>query len=99
MTYTSWDMQPFAREMGPTRIHLFPGTVKDELRHSRARPDALYFLLYGIGREDADDILGTFPIVRAADQAAFGRFVTRDLVLGDMRASEAGDIEVRINIR
>ena len=52
----------------------------------RARPRAsgylevdLYFHLYGLGREDAGCVLGTFPIVRRHDEAQFGSYRTRDL--------------------
>jgi hypothetical protein len=61
--------------------------------------DALYFHLYGIGREDADYILSTFPIVRRHDQAEFDRFLTRDLILHQMDALAAGDPEAIIDIR
>ena len=91
-------MQPFARDMG------FDGPPfawdEDERRHSRARLDALYFLLYGIDEDDAAYILETFPIVRREDEQRFhGRFVTRDLILAYMRAFAAGDAEVRIELR
>jgi hypothetical protein len=65
-------------------------------RQRRARLDALYFHLYGIGRHDADYILSTFPIVRRHDEAAHGRFLTRDLILAHMAALEAGDTEAII---
>jgi hypothetical protein len=62
--------------------------------------DALYFHLYGIGREDADYILSTFPIVRRQDEAANGgRFVTRDLLLAQMAALDAGDTDAVIALR
>lgn len=94
LTYTSNDMEPFARDMG------YDGDPfiwdEDERRHSRARLDALYFILYGIEREDADYILSTFPIVRRHDEAAHDRFLTRDLILGYMAAFEADDTKSRI---
>lgn len=46
-----------------------------------------------IERDDAAYILDTFPIVRAADEAAFGRYRTRELVLAYMHAIAAGDID------
>ena len=49
-------------------------------RTSRARLDALYFHLYGIGRDDADYILSTFLIVERQDRTAHGRYLTRDLI-------------------
>ena len=61
--------------------------------HLRARLDAVYFHLYGIGRDDAKYILGTFPIVQREDQAQYGRDRTRDLILAYMNALAAGDTE------
>ena len=54
---------------------------QDERRHLRARLDALYFRLYGLSREHAAYVLDTFPIVRRHDEAAFGSYRTRTLVL------------------
>jgi hypothetical protein len=94
LTYASHDMQPFAQDMG------YDGPPfawdEDERRHARARLDALYFLLYGLGRDDAAYILDTFPIVREQDMAACGRFRTKDLVLGYMAAFAAGDAASRV---
>ena len=62
LTYTAHDMESFARDIG----HDGPPFVWDEeeRRHLRARLDALYFILYGLSREDARYVLDTFPIVR-----------------------------------
>ena len=91
LTYTAHDMAPFARDMG----YDGPPFIWDEeeRRHLRARLDALYFILYGLSREDAAYVLETFPIVRREDEAAFGSFRTRDLVLAYMNALAAGDTE------
>ena len=51
----------------------------------------MYFHLYGIGKDDADYILSTFPIVRRHDERDFSRFLTRDLILAQMDALTAGD--------
>ena len=91
LTYTAHDMEPFARDLGydgpPFRWD------EEERRHLRARLDALYFHLYGLSREDADYVLGTFPIVRRQDEKEFGSYRTRDLVLAYMNALAAGDTE------
>ena len=61
LTYTAHDMAPFARDLG------YDGPPftwdEEERRHLRARLDALYFHLYGLDHDDADYVLGTFPIV------------------------------------
>ncbi|HET9811018.1 MAG TPA: hypothetical protein VFP53_04900, partial [Sphingomicrobium sp.] len=69
---------------------------EDDRRTRRARLDALYFHLYGIGRDDADYILSTFPIVERHDRAAHGRYLTRDLILAWMNALAAGEPDARI---
>ena len=91
LTYTAHDMAPFARDLG----YDGPPFVwnQEERRHLRARLDALYFHLYGLSREDARYVLDTFPIVRKQDEAAFGRYRTRDLILAYMNALAAGDTE------
>lgn len=54
---------------------------------------------YGIGREDADHILSTFPIVRRHDEAAHGHCLTRDLILAQMAALDAGYAEAEVDLR
>ena len=96
LTYTAHDMAPFARDLG------YDGPPftwdEEERRHLRARLDALYFHLYGLDREDADYVLSTFPIVRRQDEAAFGSYRTRDLVLAYMNALAAGDTETVVSV-
>ena len=94
LTYTAHDMAPFAKDLG------YEGTPfiwnDEERRHLRARLDALYFHLYGISREDAGYILSTFPIVQREDEAKFGSYRTRDLIMGYMNALSAGDTSTKI---
>ena len=91
LTYTAYDMRPFARDLG------YDGEPfiwdDEERRHLRARLDALYFHLYGLSREDAGYVMETFPIVRRQDESAFGSYRTRDMVLAYMNALSAGDTE------
>ena len=96
LTYTAHDMAPFARDLG----YGGPPFVWDEeeRRHLRARLDALYFHLYGLSRDDAGYVLSTFPIVRREDEAAFGRYRTRDLILTYMNALSAGDTETVVAV-
>ncbi|MDA3647124.1 N-6 DNA methylase [Saccharopolyspora indica] len=89
LTYTAHDMAPFARDLGDT------GTPFrwDEERRSviRAELDALFFHLYGISRDDTDYILDTFPIVKRKDEAKFGTYRTKDLILAEYdKMAEAG---------
>ena len=94
LTYTAYDMRPFAEDLGydgePFRWD------EEDRRHRRARLDAIYFRLYGIGEDDAAYILDTFPIVREQDERAFGRYRTKEMILAYMRAFAAGDTETRV---
>ena len=96
LTYTAHDMAPFARDLG------YDGDPflwdEEERRHLRARLDALHFHLYGLSRADAEYVLNTFPIVRREDEAAFGKYRTRDMTLAYMNALAAGDVETRVAV-
>ena len=96
LTYTAHDMAPFARDLG----YDGPPFVWDEeeRRHLRARLDALYFHLYGLGRDDARYVLDAFPIVRREDESKFGRYRTRDLILAYLNALAAGDTETVVTV-
>ena len=96
LTYTSHDMEPFARDMG------YNGQPfkwdPEERRHLRARLDALYFHLYGISNDDAEYILSTFPIIRREDEAEFGRYRTSEMIIAYMNALAAGDSDVVVSV-
>ena len=96
LSYTAHDLEPFARDLG------YKGAPfqwdEDDRRHRMARLDALFFQLYGISRDDAAYILDTFPIVREQDEKAFGRYLTKDLVLAYMNAVAAGDLTTVVRI-
>ena len=96
LTYTAYDMRPFARDLG------YDGEPftwdEEERRHLRARLDALYFHLYGLSREDTGYVMDTFPIVRRQDESAFGSYRTRDMVLAYMNALSAGDVGTRVAV-
>ena len=96
LTYTAHDMEPFARDLG-YKGRPFVWDDEDR-RHLRARLDALYFHLYGLSREDAGYVMDTFPIVRREDEAKFGRYRTREMVLAYMNALSSGDTGVRVGV-
>ena len=79
LTYTAWDLQPFARDLG----YDGPPFRWDPERRFRLRCelDAAYFHLYSIAREDVEYIMDTFPIVRRKDEAAHGEYRTRRVIL------------------
>ena len=95
LTYTAHDLAPFARDMGyvDNKGDVKPPIVwnaTDRL-HRQCRLDALFFNLYGINRDDAAYILDQFPIVARQNQAAHGRYLTKELILAYMNAVKAGD--------
>ncbi len=79
LTYTAWDLEPFAQDCG------FNGSPFrwDEARRFllRCELDAAFFHLYGIDRDDVAYIMDTFPIVKRRDEAAHGSYRTRDTIL------------------
>ncbi|MCK6530783.1 N-6 DNA methylase [Myxococcota bacterium] len=73
LTYTAWDLQPFARDVGCDG----PPFRWDPARRAvlRAELDAAFFHLYGVSRDDAAYILDTFPIVRRREPDQAGRIL------------------------
>lgn len=95
LTYVADDMADFARDQGYTGPP-FAWDEEDRLRR-RARLDAVFFHLYGLDREAADYVLGTFPIVRREEEQRFeGRYRSRDLTLGFMAALAAGSPDAAV---
>jgi hypothetical protein len=79
LVYTSHSLEPFARDLGYTGA---PFAWDSERRFSlRCELDAAFFHLYGIGADDADYILETFPIVKRHDEQEFGEYRTKRVIL------------------
>jgi len=79
LIYTAWDLEPFARDIG----HEGPPFRWDDLRRSliRCELDAAFLHLYELSRDDADYILESFPIVRRKDEATWGEYRTKRVIL------------------
>jgi hypothetical protein len=79
LTYTAWDLEPFAKDVG----YDGPPFRWDSARRFllRAELDAAFFHLYGISRDDTDYILDTFPIVRRHDEREHGEYRTKRVIL------------------
>lgn len=90
LAHTAMDMAGLAADAGDT------GTAfrwdQDRRQRIRAELDALFFHLYGISREDADYILDTFPIVRRKDEAKYGSYRTKELILTEYDRMAAADL-------
>lgn len=79
LSYTAWDLEPFARDIG---YEGSPFRWDGERRFAlRAELDAAFFHLYGIPREDVDYVLDTFPIVRRNDEKSHGEYRTKRVIL------------------
>ncbi|WP_370012873.1 DNA methyltransferase [Nocardiopsis sp. LDBS0036] len=79
MEYVSSDMEIVARDLGDEGA---PFRWDEERRAiMRAELDALFFHLYGINRDDVEYIMETFPIVKRKDEAKYGTYRTKDLIL------------------
>jgi hypothetical protein len=79
LTYTSWDLEPFARELSFEG----PPFIWSPARRSsiRSELDAGFFHLYGIGRKDVEYVMDSFRIVRERDEARFNEYRTKRLIL------------------
>ena len=94
LCYTAFDLQGFADDMGYTGS---PFRWEEEERlHLRCQLDALFFHLYGMTREEAGEILDTFPIVRRQDEEHYQRFRTKELILAYYHAYSAGNMDARV---
>jgi hypothetical protein len=79
LTFTAWDLEPFARDVG----YNGPPFRWDPARRFllRCELDAAFFHLYGLSRDDTDYVLGTFPIVGKNDEKAHGEYRTKRVIL------------------
>lgn len=70
LTCTANDMKPFAEAAGfAPPVHRWDADERAELL---AELDAAFFVLYGIGRDDVEYILGTFAGLRSEESALPG---------------------------
>ncbi|WP_326574691.1 N-6 DNA methylase [Streptomyces sp. NBC_00481] len=89
LAFTTTDMNGLATHLGDTGAPF--RWNQDRRQRIRAELDSLFFHLYGISREDADYILDTFPIARRKDEAKYGSYRTKELILAEYdRMAAAG---------
>ncbi|MBL6276077.1 N-6 DNA methylase [Micromonospora fiedleri] len=90
LTYTAHDMASFARDLGDIGA---PFRWDEERRVIiRAEIDALFFHLYGVSRDDVGYIMETFPIVKRKDEAKYGTYRTKELILDEYDRMAAGGV-------
>ena len=65
------------------RVDRLNGWIADEQERAwvRAEIDAAVFHLFGLSRDEVSYVMDTFPIVKRKDEAAFGTYRTKDLIL------------------
>ena len=81
LSYTAWDMEPFARDLGDDD----PPFRWDEMRRTviRTELDAGYFHLYGLERDEVEHVMDSFDALRRREEKPqnFGEFCTKRLIL------------------
>ena len=79
LTYSSWEMQPFAADLGYKGA---PFRWDDERRFLlRCELDAAFFQMYGLEHDEVDYIMDTFPGVKRDDENAHGEYRTKRVIL------------------
>jgi hypothetical protein len=79
LTYTAWDLAPFARDCG---YHGSPFRWNEERRFLLGcELDAAYFHLYGITRDNVDYIMDSFWTKRERDEKLYGNYRTKRVIL------------------
>ena len=79
LTYTSWELQGFALDLG---YEGEPFVWDDERRFLlRCELDAAFFHMYGLERDEVNYIMDTFPGVEREDVAAHGEYRTKRVIL------------------
>jgi hypothetical protein len=74
---TGAELTAFAAELGYDHANW----DDNARRLLRAELDAAFFHFYDVGRENVDYIMETFPIVKRKDEAAYGEYRTKRLIL------------------
>lgn len=79
LTYTTYDLQPFAEDCGESGSPF----IWDPVRRFQLQCelDAAFFHLYGISRDDASYILDTFDVLQRADVRNHGNYRTKHKIL------------------
>lgn len=101
LTYTAYDMEPFARDLGYVdgegKVCQPFSWNEDRRLYLRAKLDAIYFNFYGItSRDEIRYIYSTFPIVERKEVSKYGHYRSRELCLAWMNALGAGDPDAEI---
>ncbi|VBA35361.1 hypothetical protein LAUMK13_00705 [Mycobacterium innocens] len=79
LSYTSWRLQPYAKDMGDDGppFHWEP----ERRALLSADLDAAFLHVYGLNRYESEHVLDSFRVVRKYEERDFGEYRTRRLVL------------------
>lgn len=87
LCYTAHDLRGFSEDCGPTGA---PFRWNDTRRAQlRAELDAAFFHLYGLNRDDAAYVLGTFTVLKNRELRDLGRYETAERILAAYDAMSA----------
>jgi hypothetical protein len=79
LIYVTDSLAPFAKDCGyqgpPFKWDL------EKREQLSMELDAIFFHVYGLSKDDAGNILDTFPIIKRRDMARFGYYRTKTLIL------------------
>ncbi len=79
LTYTAWDLRPWAIELG---YHGEPFIWDEQRREQlRAELDACFFHLYGYSRDQVEHAMESFPIIKRRDEKQFGEYRMKHQIL------------------
>ena len=79
LTYTAWDLEPFARDIGYGGP---PFRWDPERRFQlRCELDAAFFHLYGLSHHETAYVMDTFPIVNRNDEKAHNEYRTKRVIV------------------
>jgi hypothetical protein len=81
LSYTAWDMEPYARDLGDDGPPF--GWNEERRALMRAELDAAYFHLYGLERDEVEHVMDSFDALRRREEKPqnFGEFRTKRLIL------------------
>ena len=92
LSYSAWEMQPFAKDLGDNGP---PFQWDDERRMLiRAELDGAFFHMYGLDRDEVDHVMDSFDALRRREERQLGEFRSKRLILDRYdamaEAAEAG---------
>lgn len=79
LTHTAWQTSDFARETGYNETPF--RWIPERRFELQCEIDSAVFHLYGVAREDVEHVMDSFRLVRDSDQALYGHYRTKALIV------------------